>query len=437
MRIAVSFLFLAIFLVLHPSAQGQTNDSTSAIGAGRAEEWRQQRLNKFKKLEPYHQGGFEKGLLWLEQKGFQEIFNINYHGIYPRMANLSTGSGLAPGVRLWRPNIRGNRFLDVQAFAAWSLRGYKLYEVQFGKFHEKSMEYILSANAIGGGPEADIIPRDKRSFFYADLQYRDFPQEDFFGIGPDSRNADRTDYQIKEGSFDAVGGYQFNRFFGAGLRLGFSEVEIGEGTDNRFPSTQSLFNNVTAPGLNDQPDFFHASGTLLFDYRDKPGNPHKGGLLGVSYSRYTDRSAHQFNFNRFAFDARQFLPLGSPQRVLAFRFFTSSDNPDSNSRVPFYMQDSLGGSQTLRGYREFRFRDTNLLYLSGEYRWEAATGIEGALFYDAGRVFPDTDSFGFNDLKTSWGFGVRFKTRTAVVFRVDVGHSQEGTRIFFKFAPSF
>ena len=431
MGIAVLSGFLAIFLSFVPFVCSDTNDPE------RAEQWRHQRLEKLAHLERYHQSGVEKGFLWLEEKGFQEIFNINYHGLYPKMGNLSTGSGLSPGVRLWRPNLGGHNFLDLQAFAAWSLRRYQFYELQFGKFHEKSTEYFLSANASGGGPQADIIPRDKRAFFFADLRYRDFPQEDFFGLGPESQTADRTDYRIQEGSYDAVAGYQFNRFLGAGVRLGFSQVQIDEGTDNRFPDTQDLFNDTTAPGLNDQPDFFRFSSALFFDYRDKPGNPHNGGVLGVSFSRYTDYGTEQFDFNRLAFDARQYVPLGSVQRVFAFRFYTSLDGVDSDDRVPFYMQDTLGGSQTLRGFREFRFRDTNLTYLSGEYRWEAAPAIEGALFYDAGRVFSDRSDFGFDDLETSWGFGVRFKTKNAVIFRLDVGHSNEGTRIFFKFAPSF
>jgi hypothetical protein len=427
-------------LVLIPTLRisyAQTNTVASESGSTRADRLKQQRLEKSKKLAPYHQSGTEKGMLWVEERGFDRAFAFNYHGFYPKMANLSTGSGLAPGVRFWRPNIHGESYLDVQALAAWSTRGYKLYQIQFGKFHQRSTEYFLSANTFGGGLQADIVEREKRSFFYADLSYRDFTQEDFFGLGPDSKQTDRTDYRIKEGSYDGVFGYQFNRFLGAGVRLGFSEVKISEGTDGRFPNTQDLFNGTTAPGLNDQPDFFHVSGALFFDYRDKPGNAHKGGIVGVSVSRFDDRNLHRFDFERFAFDTRQYIPLGSPQRVVALRFFTSSDNADANDRVPFYMQDTLGGSQTLRGYREFRFRDTNLVYLSGEYRWEAAPAIEGALFYDAGRVYPDSESFGFDHLKTSWGFGIRFKTRNSVVFRLDVGKSHEGRRIFFKFAPSF
>jgi len=173
------------------------------------------------------------------------------------------------------------------------------------------------------------------------------------------------------------------------------------------------------------------------DYRDVPGNPHKGTILGVAFSRFDDRKENKFDFNRFAFDGRGYLPLGSDQRILALRFFSSFDDPSRGSQVPFYLMETLGGSETLRGFHRSRFRDKNLMYLSGEYRWEGAPGLELALFYDTGKVFPDRSDFGFNNLEKSWGFGVRFKSSNSVFLRIDYGHSNEGDRIIIKFGPSF
>ena len=98
---------------------------------------------------------------------------------------------------------------------------------------------------------------------------------------------------------------------------------------------------------------------------------------------------------------------------------------------------TLGGQDTLRGYRNFRFRDNNVLYMSAEYRWEAAAGIDLALFYDTGKVFPDQDGFNFDNLRDTYGFGIRGKSLRRVVFRLDIGRSDEGTRLFISFGPSF
>jgi outer membrane protein assembly factor BamA len=189
--------------------------------------------------------------------------------------------------------------------------------------------------------------------------------------------------------------------------------------------------------LAKQPDFLHVDGAIMLDYRDRPGNPHKGGMAGVFVSRFDDRRSNAFEFTRIAFETRQFLPLGSEQRVLALRLFASTDEVDAGSRVPFYFQETLGGSETLRGFREFRFRDRRTFYGSTEYRWEAAAFMELALFYDVGQVYGSGVKLAWDRLETSYGGGLRFKTPRAVILRMDVGHSREGTRFYFKFGPSF
>lgn len=408
---------------------------SSAPDDTRAKIWSRQREEKLLKLQPYRSGGLERALWWVEKNGFQ-IFTVNYKGFYPRIGNLSTGSGFAPAVRFWSPDTGGSPF-DIQSSAAYSTRGYQQYDLQFGKYDEKAPEYFLSANRTGIRPVGDILVRERRSFLYADLRYQYFPQEDFFGLGPDSQESERTDYLQESATYSVVAGYQFARWFGAGLRAGLLQVNIGPGTDSRFPTTQEVFTPAEAPGLYDQPLFYHLTSSAIFDLRDKPKNPHSGGMLGLSFTWVDDSRTDLFRFRRFALDGRYYLPLGSVARVLALRAFASTDSADNGQVVPFYLMDTLGGSQTLRGFREFRFRDTNLMYLSAEYRWEAVPAIEGVLFYDTGKVFSDRSDFNFDNLEDSWGAGIRLKTSNAVIVRFDVGFSREGTRYFLKFAPSF
>ena len=78
-----------------------------------------------------------------------------------------------------------------------------------------------------------------------------------------------------------------------------------------------------------------------------------------------------------------------------------------------------------------------MLYVSGEYRWEAAAGIDLAVFYDTGKVFSDRSDFGFNDLRKTVGFGIRGKSMRRVVLRLDVGRSDEGTHLYIAFGPAF
>jgi len=212
---------------------------------------------------------------------------------------------------------------------------------------------------------------------------------------------------------------------------------VGAGQDNRFPNVENEFNEAEAPGLNEDLKFFRTLSVIFTDFRDVPGNPHKGFFLGFAHYYFDSQDNQPFDFQRYVVDGRGYIPLGSKQRVLAVRFLSTFDDPKHGNSVPFYMQKTLGGSGLLRGFREFRFRDLNTLALSAEYRWEAAAGWELVAFYDAGKVFPDSSDFSFDHLEHSYGGGTRFKLPEAVFMRFDVAHSNEGTRFYLTFNSSF
>ena len=420
---------------------GQTvSGSPSSQQAGehdsRAEEWRKLRRQKSRQKIQRKRSGLEKAFLKMESPKFREVLTIRYKNFYPKFGNLSHGSGFSPGLRYYKTNLGGSP-LSIEASGAFSFTGYKLGSVVFGKF-KQAAPYLFLGPIEFATPFRFSDEREKRSdyFLYVDARYRYFPGERFYGQGPDSRVEDRSDFLLEDGSYDLVTGYHYNRF-GVAVRFGYLQTNTGEGTDDDFPSTESRFVETSLPGLEQQPAFLRLNSAVFLDYRDTPGNPHKGGLLGFSFTRFDNYGDEEFEFNRYSIDARGYIPLGSKQRVLALRFFASADESDPESQVPFYLQRTLGGNQTLRGFNQFRFRDDRLLYLSAEYRWEAWPAVEFVGFYDAGKVFPETEDFDFDGLEKSIGGGVRFKTSRRTVFRLDVGHSNEGTRVHFRFDPSF
>jgi len=437
-----SFVLLALSFI-HLQVRGASGSEPQAAQppapiVSRAEQWRQKRLQKLQKKEVPQRSTFEKIVLDVEKKGLRNLIRVK--DFYPKFGSITTSSGFAPGVRYWKPDISGSG-IDFQSSAAYSIKQYQLYDLQLGKVHPRGREFFLRPN-ITEGPAlqlGEVTQKMRRFFLYADLRYRDFPEEDFFGLGPHSSEGDRTDFSLKDISYDGVIGYQFNRWLSAAARVGYLRLYIDPGEDSLFPDTQELFDDISAPGLTRQPDFLRFSSGVLVDFRDRPGNPHRGAMLGLSVTRFDDRGGGgQFEFNRFAADARFYLPLGSDQRILALRFFSSLDDKEPGSRVPFYLQETLGGDTTLRGFRNFRFRDTNLLYLSAEYRWEALPALEFAFFYDRGKVFADRADYDFTSLEKGFGFGIRAKTLESVVIRLDFARSREDDfRIHFKFNRSF
>jgi outer membrane protein assembly factor BamA len=110
------------------------------------------------------------------------------------------------------------------------------------------------------------------------------------------------------------------------------------------------------------------------------------------------------------------------------------DEAPDGDIVPFYMQPVVGGSDDLRGFRPYRFRDNNSMVLNAEYRFETFSGLDTALFVDGGKVFPNYRQFNFANLEGSVGFGLRFNVRNAIFLRIDVGFSHEGYMLWIKFA---
>ncbi len=371
------------------------------------------RESKLRRIQPYRQGTLERGLIWVEQKGIP-LLGINIKGFQPRIGGLPTGSGFALGTN-YTLGDTGRRFPDLRGTAVWSVRGYQSYGIRLGK--------------LDNGERGLSV--------FADLGYKYAPQEDFFGLGPDSRVGNRTDFLLEQASYDGVVGYRFAPWLKTAVSGGFLQINTGTGTDRRFPDAHRLFDESTAPGLASQPDFLRLRYDLVADYRDTPGNAHSGGIVAAAFSRLHDRGGGAYSFNSVEVEARHYIPLWSTVRVLALRFHGSSDQPDSGAMVPFYFQQTLGGGDSLRGFREYRFRDRNVMYGSAEYRWEPVRAVELALFYDAGKVFSRRSEFRFDGLKKAAGAGIRFKTQRNVVFRIDAARSSEGTRLYFKFGPSF
>jgi outer membrane protein assembly factor BamA len=187
-----------------------------------------------------------------------------------------------------------------------------------------------------------------------------------------------------------------------------------------------------------QPSFLYKTLFVEFDYRDQPGNARSGGLWRATYAAWNDREMNRFDFGRLDVEAAHFFPIFDKKRVFALRTGFSYVNNDPGERVPFYVLPYIGGSDTVRSFREFRFRDENALFLNAEYRWEAFSGLDMALFFDAGKVAADWQDINLTDLKTAYGVGFRFNTYKSVFLRLDLAAGGgEGRRMFFKFGPAF
>ena len=378
------------------------------------------RNSKASEIVPPERSSVERKLYWYDnQYVLAKIFG-GWKGIHLAGGSFPAGAGFKFGVGFDHalgssvPDPEEPNRIEVTARAACSTRGYA------------RLSAGLNLRNLGGAP-VDVTMSS---------QYYEYPQEDFFGIGRTSRKANRTDYLLD--SVDTGVAVRWRpALLDIGGGLSYLTPHIGRGTDRRFPSTGAFFNPAGIPGFVTQPDFIRGDASLALDWRDNPAHPHRGGRYGVLVSQFHDQDLDAFNFHRADIELQQYVPLPNRYRLLALRALAVLTNADAGQQVPFYFQPTLGGAQTLRGFREFRFRDQNSLLLSAEYRWEAWWALDGALFVDAGTVALTRRGFSFGDMDVSYGIGFRFHSNSAVTGRLDLAFSREGFVPLLRFEHVF
>ena len=381
----------------------------------RAEVLARQRAEKAAQLSPYQPNGLEKTLLWVEENDPLTII-APYNGFYVQYGytDKPIGSGLAIGGG-WRHDVLGRRGRLVVE-AGQSLRGYRLARADF------SLPWLL----------------DERFEIGVEAAYRHHPQEDFYGQGSGTVRGSRVSFRFHAPEIQARAVVKPREWLNAGVRLGRMNVSVGPGTDSRFPSIEERFDDTTAPGLTLQPDYAYTDLFATLDTRDQPGNARDGVYVGARWRRYDDLDVGRYDFHSVDLEAQHFLPIYDKKRVFAARVHVMATTAADGQEVPFYFQPTVGGSDSLRSVTDFRFRDRNAAVMNFEYRWEAFSGLDMALFTDFATVAPRLSALEFARIRGAYGIGLRFNTYQAVFLRLDVAAGgSEGIRTFLKFSKAF
>jgi hypothetical protein len=400
-------------LILLAGLAGAAAPAFAQEPSSRAEALRRERQEKAGALAPIEQSGLERALLWLENDRLFERLLNPAEGLYPKVGNVTAGSGIAAGPAYRRPLLFGGH-ADFSTFAVGSLSGYWMIDARL------------------------TLPRlaDGRAFLDVYAQRYNFPSEDFFGLGPRSLRENDTIFDLRNTMGGVRGGVRPLSWLAVGAGAEYLTPRVGRGEDGR--SIDAVFDAAEVPGLAESADFLEYEVFADLNYRLPRGNPRKGGRYVVRYQRFDDRSRGRFDFTRFEADVQQYVPIVKDRRVLALRGFASLSDVDPGRQVPFYLQRTLGGPDDLRGFRRFRFRDMNVLLLQAEYRWEIFTAVDGAIFYDAGKVASRTEDLTLSDLESDYGIGFRFGSVNGVFLRVEGAFGSAGGKHFiFRFGHVF
>ena len=398
--------FVAI-LVSSTPADAQTEPPP----ATRAEALRAERAAKAQATRPHEPNALERGLDVFEDRA---IFILDREGFYPKLGSLTVGSGFAYGLG-YRDRDLLNNYGALDVWVAGSTRGYFAAEGRI-RFPELAHKRLLVEGWAGR---------------------RDYAGEYFFGLGPNSNRDAQSDYGLRSTIVGASAGVRpFSKMI-VGGSLEYLTPSIGRGNDDSLPDTEDVFTEAEAPGVSQRADYLRTHGFFELDYR-QPRYPRQGGFIRADLSHYDDRTTGAYTFNRLDLDLRQFVGFLAGRRVFGLRAFMSTSDVKDGHTVPFYGMPSLGGNDTLRGFRMYRFRGPHALLLQAEYRWEIWSGLDGALFYDAGKTPLDRSDLNLDGLQSDYGFGFRFNTNNGIIFRVDAGFgSRDGTHLYMVWGGVF
>jgi outer membrane protein assembly factor BamA len=101
-----------------------------------------------------------------------------------------------------------------------------------------------------------------------------------------------------------------------------------------------------------------------------------------------------------------------------------------------FRPDLLGGDgtrATLRGFRNYRFRDRDLVFMQAEYRMPLFQHVHATVFVDSGQVAARTSEL-FKDLRTTTGFSLSYVRKGKTLGRMDLGFGGgEGVQLFWSF----
>lgn len=255
-----------------------------------------------------------------------------------------------------------------------------------------------------------IAPRGRYRIDYR-LYFYSFPS-DFWGIGYEMGDNDDNKSDMKRWQAQAEAAFLFrvaDNFY-VGPMASYDYV-IGKNIER-----PELLNGMDHHTWN-----VGAGVSLVYDNRDNLTNPHRGIYLNLKQMfrpRFMGND-YAFSTTKFRFDCYQQLGEGT---VLAEDFGANFNfgNPS------WGMMANLGGTSSMRGYYEGRYRDKHSLEATVELRQHVWKRNGIVVWAGAGTVFPKFSELRSNRILPNVGVGYRWEFKKNVNVRLDYGFGKSG-----------
>ncbi len=184
-----------------------------------------------------------------------------------------------------------------------------------------------------------------------------------------------------------------------GVSLLYDGIRVMDDADRLISKAK----NIVEPAEYNRQTFLGSRLAYGYEALNSPVIATKGLQVTSSASYTENMEEHTHSFARFTTDVDVYLPLTG-----AFSFVTRAGAATITGNANFYQLNTLGGSNTIRGYQRFRFYGKTSFYNQNELRWitTADTRLYKGRFglfslFDQGRVWHPGDVSG----KIHYGYG--------------------------------
>jgi hypothetical protein len=357
------------------------------------------------------------------------------------------GSGVGGGGRYMLDLNEKNGAQDqLQATSVITIRQFWLTELKFSSQRTIDRDWNKSGESLG----LNIYARN-----------RSLPIMTFYGLGPNSSVSNPVKFSQRDTSagIEVTTPFPEVSWLSTGGKIEGLWPNIGGVTGDNLVPIEHQYTEQTAPGLAAQPPMVHEQVFL---------RSHKRFIkrfelnTNVIYNFYQDTSTGHYSFQRFETTVEQrFYPQKKKHGgVIEQNYFSllwrySVSNAGAGHAIPFYLQETIGGSDidnqpSLRAFKDYRFRGPDLMTVQAEYDrklCEICMPCKPALVhtvcshlgllasYEAGAVALRKSDLRFSSMHQSFGGGVSLYLGKDVIFRMALAlGGGEGAHPYFGIA---
>jgi hypothetical protein len=304
--------------------------------------------------------------------------------------------------------------------------------------------WFTEAKFTARRPHFGDFHSDENFAFQIYARNKTMPTLPFYGLGPDTNVHASARFSQRDTRFGALVATPLASWLGISGTFESIWPNVGGVRGTNVVSIEQAFDETTAPGLLTQPNFLHyeaflrphfslASNRFQIDYRFR-------------YGYFQDTSTGHYSFRRFVSDfGHTFYPETEDghrrlDSIITARVRISTASTGSGQSIPFYLQETIGGSDidnqaTLRSFRDYRFRGPNSFLVQSEFDRRLIGPVGLLVFYDAGKVTFARSDLNFSNLHQGFGGGLSFFLAGKVVFRMYAGFGGgEGVHPYFGIA---